>query len=142
MKKDIKISDNGDLDIDSTVINAGTEDQQILRDFANTLDESSIRQSMYVRLKTNLQEFFLHPDVGNDLAKLIGKRNTRENAERGRLYIINAIVNKNYIDKSELEVNAIPIDSSTIVYSIQVKSNDNINFTLEVDLDKGIRRLI
>lgn len=138
--KDITLSATGDLEI----IEKLDEEDNVLKDFSliSNVDEAS--QLINTRLKTNLKEFFLHPNIGNGLVNIIGKRNTRETAEIGKTYIIDSIIKENYIQPKDIEISYMPTDERTLIYIIKILI-DNFNYVsvvLEVDLQEGIRRVL
>lgn len=139
-KKDIAITDNGEL---ATTISHDEEGNE-LKDLSLVFNTGAVKQSVNVRLKTNIREFLLHPNVGNELSNIVGERNTRETAELGRQYLINAITKYNYIERETLSITAIPSDEKTIIYTIQIynEPHNSISFVLEIDLEDGIRRVI
>lgn len=139
-KKDIEFTETGDLLIGSVM----GADGNILRDFSVVTDQYAVKQSIEVRLKTQLKEFFLHQDIGSELINIIGERNTRENAIRGKNYIISAIVKKNYLTSEQINIETIPVSTDRIAYVINVtyQKYPTIKLVLEVDLQDGIRRIL
>lgn len=133
-KVDLGMTDNGDF---MTITNNG------LTDFSLVSDEHAIKQSVDFRLKTNIRELFLHPEVGNELIEIIGKRNTRETAQEGINYIIKAISLNNYIPREQVIVEAIPTETNKIVFIVNIDYREIKAFkiVLEVDLQEGIRRV-
>jgi phage baseplate assembly protein W len=138
IKKDIAIDGLGDIKIGSYA----DSDNILQKDFSSVKGSNSIEQTVRIRLKTRLEEFFLHPEVGCELNEIIGKRNTKENAEKGRIFIYNAIKTESYIDESQIEVKAFPVDANKIVYSININNEEEVVFALELDLEEGTRRLV
>lgn len=138
IKKDIAIDGLGDIKIGSY-----TDSSKVVqKDFSSVTGSKAIEQTVKVRLKTRLEEFFLHPEIGCELNEIIGRRNTKENAERGRLFIYKAIKTQSYIDESQIEVKAFPVDANKIVYSININNEEEVVFALELDLEEGTRRLV
>jgi phage baseplate assembly protein W len=135
---DIALTDDGDIILGS-ILDGEIENTDIA--LVSGVDHAT--QSINFRLRTNLRELFMHEEIGNELIEVIGKTNTRETAEQGKRYIINAITKNNFIAEDEVEVTAIPVDVNTIVYSIAVTPDNygTIIIVLEVDLKNGIRRV-
>ena len=103
---------------------------------------SALRQGIETRLKTELGDLFMHPGFGNNLKEMIGKRNTRKVAEEGKRAIINCLTYGGFIDPGDLSVAAIPTDENTILYHVEVFTENYVvyKFDLICDLENGIRR--
>lgn len=102
-----------------------------------------LRQQIEARLKTDLGDYLPHPRLGNTLRNLIGKRNTRQTAEEGRLSIINCLTYGGLINPADLSVTAIPVDERNILYHIEVRNGTYVVYKADLlcNLDKGIRRM-
>ena len=139
-KIDIGINDIGDLIISTRTDSDGNE----ITDISLVNEDYAVRQSVMFRLKTNLNELFMHPYIGNKLLEIIGHKNTRETAELGKRFLLDTIVKYNYINEQDVAIEAIPIDENTIIYTIQISDTPYsiINFVLELDLQDGVRRVI
>lgn len=138
---DLAVSDEGDLIIYHKEDKDGKEHGQL------TLVKGSeeVLQSVNIRLRTNLFEFFMHPDIGNQLLEIVGQRNTRETAERGRRYLISTILRHNKVIKEEhLVITVTPLDTNTLLYIIKIADGlfSSIDMMLELDLQQGIRRVV
>lgn len=127
---DIALSEDGDLILDP--------DNDIA--IVNSID--AFAQEIEFRLKTDKRDMFLHSEFGNELKEQIGQRNTREVAERGRADIISCLTYGGLIDPLDLLVVAIPVDSNTLMYHIEVRNNNYTAYKTDLicDLENGIRR--
>lgn len=139
-QKDIAFTPEGDLHTVEYLDESGT----LLKDFMGVTGEDHVRQSVLIRLKTNLKEFLLHPQIGNQLNEIIGKRNTRETAELGRAFLHRAILRENFIAEQDLSIETLPSDANAILYIVKVSTgwNETVTMILEMDLQEGIRRLV
>jgi hypothetical protein len=139
-KTDMAIDSDGDLIITSITDENGI----VYKDLGLASNMSELEQFTATRLKTKLGEFLLHPDIGNRLEDIIGKRNTEETAEEGKQYILSAITNQSYIDPADVNITPVPISLYKIAYIIEIDSLPyaGINMTLEIDLQNGTRRII
>lgn len=139
-KIDIGINDIGDLAISTRTDLDGNE----ITDISLVSGDYAVRQSVMFRLKTNLNELFMHPYIGNKLLEIIGRKNTRETAELGKRFLLDTIVRYNYINEQDVEIEAIPMDENTIIYTIQIIDTPYsiVSFVLELDLHDGVRRVI
>lgn len=140
VKRDIQINKDGQLvtrgysrENDEELIDLGTVDRQL-----------SVSQSIAIRLKTHLEEFTMHPQIGNELMKILGERNTRETANLGKNLLINTIIKDNYINESDLSIEVIPMSETMLLFTInaQVGPFTYVTMLLELDLVSGIRRVI
>lgn len=138
--KDIAFTAEGDLH----TIEYEAPDGTLLKDFMGIAGEDHIRQSAIIRLKTNMREFLLHPQIGSQLGEIIGKRNTRETAEQGRIFLNRAILRENFILEQDVSIQTLPSDANAILYIIKINTgwNETVTMILEMDLQEGIRRLV
>lgn len=128
---DLTLSADGDLVI------GPAEDLYIIK---NT---GALRQGIEVRIKTEMADLFLHPKFGNKLKDMIGKRNTKQVAEEGKQYIAICLSYDGFINPGDLNIAAIPLDSTSILYHIEVTNESYViyKFDLVCDLENGIRRI-
>lgn len=128
---DIALSKDGDLIIDTS------------KDVRMARSVEALEQGINFRINTDLRDMFMHPGLGNKLKELVGKRNTREVAESGRADIVSCLTYGEFIDPNDLMVVALPIDSSNILYHVEIYNDTYVvyKFDLMCDLENGIRRI-
>ncbi len=145
---DLAITQDGDLLLGPPLL--GDQGEPIPDENGNDIidldivyNESGLSQAIEFRLKTELGDLYLHPQIGSNLYQLIGRKNIREIAEAGKEMIITALTYDRLISKESLSIIPIPLDIDEIIYHIQVVMdgsvvyNQNFNFNIE----EGIRRV-
>lgn len=139
-KTDFLITKDGDLITHNRV----SSDGNVLTDLALVKEREQSLQSIDIRLKSKIKDFVLHPEIGNALMDIVGKRSNKDTAEIGKRYIVSAITDKNYIGAEHIEVSYIPLSNSKITYIIKVltDSKESFNVVLELDLKNGFRRVV
>jgi hypothetical protein len=139
--KDLAFSDDGDLVVEKIT----TETGEVKTTLLTVRGKDELLQNISNRIKTNLMELFLHEDYGNRLMKMVGKRNTRENAERGRQFLIDTILRNNEVlIEDHLEVIATTTGPEEILYIIRIQTTpfSTVDMVIELNLLEGVRRII
>jgi hypothetical protein len=95
----------------------------------------SFLQEAWTRVKSELGDWKIHPDLGSDLSKLIGEANTASLAESGKVRITTALTKDNFCDAKVLQVRYMPVGNDSILYNIVVnlpflKEEDVLSFSL------------
>lgn len=93
-------------------------------------------QLIHTRLKTELGNWVLYPEIGSDLTDLLGELNTEETARRGISSIYRTLTFDNAFNTNELEVDAIPISHSTILFHVKlIRNNTIVTYAATLDFE-------
>jgi len=103
---DIVVGDNGDL--------------------SDTKAESvrSFYQEVQTRVRSDLKDWQLHPQLGADLSSLMGEPNDKTTAEEGKTRIINALIKDGFCDRNRIKVRYMPVSRHHIYYDIGITLPD------------------
>lgn len=141
--RDIMLTEDGDL----ALVITPTEDNpsEGKTDMSTIRGAEEISQNAMFRIRTNVSELMMHEAFGSRLLDILGKRNTRENAELGKTYLRDAILRDNYvINPDHLEIDAVPISPEEILYVVKILNGllEPIKIVLQLNLKDGIRRVL
>lgn len=154
MQRDFRLTEDGDLQLGSPRVNEAGEllyinrfgeentnaDGELIRDFTLAVSMNSTKQVMSNRLRTDAPDWMHHPTMGGNLSDLVGEPNTRETGERGVALIKEALMYEEFISADVLNVRAVPVSPTTILFYIEIKEDNQIELTypLLFNLEHGI----
>ena len=155
IRRDFRFSEDGDIQLGAPRTNTAGEilyvdafgeestdpsSGQMIRDIALHVEENVLKQTSRNRLKTDAPDWFHHPLLGGNLSDLIGESNTRATGEKGVQLIIDALTYEDYFSLDQLNVRAVPVNASTILFYVEVKETTDIGMEYPVlfDLDSGL----
>ena len=107
---DTKWSLNGDLAIGKDGDIADTS-YDVLR---------SLRQEVRTRVRSSLEDWELHPNLGSDLDEIIGLPNNRDTAETGKARIIESLVRDNFMSEGDIKIKYVPVDRHRLLYILTI----------------------
>lgn len=112
---DLKIDASGDWEIDE-----GTKDLKLTGSTPALSEDiaKTVAQLAYFGLKTDLGDLSIHPEVGNDIAKLMGLPNKPSTAASGEKYIRAALASMSILN--DVSIESWPEDLNTIAYEIKI----------------------
>lgn len=129
MISDIRITDDGDIDIESSTgdiaLTGGDVYEQMVGD-ANTISQIAL-----IALKTEQGDFIKHESLGSLLHTLIGFPNKPATANAGKKFILNAL--KAHGISSKILIESWPEDLNTIGYEVKIGIGGNdemLSFTM------------
>lgn len=112
---DLRWSWNGDLilgqdgDLDDT-----TQHDELL----------SLVQEAKTRIRSNLYDWRLHPELGASLNQIIGEANSFELAELGKARIISALTRDGLLTPQLITVQYMPVDRHHLLYRVKITPPD------------------
>lgn len=136
MKVDFRFTPEGDLEVGSPSVNdlgellyvnlAGdvstdSSEGELIRDIPLQVSYLSDKQVILNRLRTDNPDWVLHPDIGPSLSDLVGLPNVRETGDKGVAAIEESLTYDNFVAKNDLNVRAVPVSSTEILFHITVK---------------------
>lgn len=93
-------------------------------------------QLIKTRLNTENPDWILYPDVGADLTDLLGEMNTPETAQRGIEAIYRALTYDRAFTRSELEVDAVPVSHTTLLFHVKlIRNNTIVTYAATLDFE-------
>ena len=107
---DLFFSNTGDFAVGPDGDLAGTESDMLL----------SFRQECLNRVKSELQDWALHPWLGAGLSVIVGEPNTKSTAEKGKELIENALTMGAFVNSNDVNIKYIPVSNDALVYIIEV----------------------
>lgn len=124
---DLKFSDEGDFVIG--------EDG----DFSLSSGEECLRESVSVRIKTDIGEWGVFPRLGANLSTLIGRKNNRNSLDIGIFNIRSSLVYDNFIPFGSLSITGLPA-GNVIMFIVKIRASDRLDFSIavRVNLESGI----
>lgn len=81
-------------------------------------DAACLGQLAYFALKTDLTDFVLHPELGNEAKKLLGMPNKPKTAELGKDIILRALRAMGITNR--IDIKSWPEDLNTIAYEVSI----------------------
>jgi hypothetical protein len=155
IRRDFRMTDDGDLalgserrDADGNIlyVNRFGEEStdpsqgQTIRDMTVASQKNAIKQVLRNRLMTDAPDWYHYPDMGGNMSDLIGEPNTRATAQLGVDNIMKMITYDNYLSPSDVSVKPIPVDTTTILFYIELQKGNDVNMDYPVlfDLDTGL----
>lgn len=125
---------------DGTVDTEMGSDGKLIRDIyvAEGLDVD--KQIIMNRLQTDSPDWFHHPQMGGNLSDLIGEPNTRETAQRGVNYIMNALTYRGLYNPTQVMVRPVPIGQHQLLFFIEITKlrDDIVRLPLLFNLEHGM----
>lgn len=126
------INDNSDIGI--------TNNPEIgvvpVRDIGMIYSAEGDAQLIQTRLRTENPDWVLYPNLGSTLTDLLGEMNNEETASRGIEMIYNALTYDGAFTRQELEVDAIPISYSTILFHVKlIRNNTIVTYAMTLDFE-------
>ena len=130
---DLYFSSAGDLALDNSNDIASTEGDILL----------SFKQEIFNRVRSEFQDWTLHPWIGAGISDIIGEPNSRETAEIGKEKIMNSLTIGAFVVADDVNIKYMPITHDSIMYTIEIdveptEENDyanSIRITLLLDFD-------
>lgn len=130
---DLFFNSSGDFALDSAGDIASTESDMLL----------SLKQEVYSRLKSDLQDWSLYSWIGAGLNEIIGEPNSRKTAEIGKEKIENALTIGAFLDAEDVNIKYVPVAKDTLMYIIEIAVEptsengytDEIGVTLLLDMN-------
>lgn len=107
---DFYFSSAGDLALDSSGDIASTEGDMLL----------SFKQEVFNRIRSEFQDWALHPWIGAGLNEIIGEPNSRETAEVGKEKIINSLTIGAFVVADDVNIKYMPVTHDSIMYVIKI----------------------
>ena len=107
---DLFFSNAGDLAVGPDGDLAGTESDALL----------SFRQECLNRMKSEFQDWALHPWLGSGLSEIIGEPNTKETAERGSELIENALTMGAFVNSNDVNIKYVPVSNDALIYIVEI----------------------
>lgn len=107
---DLFFSNAGDFAVGPDGDLAGTESDALL----------SFKQECFNRVKSELQDWALHPWLGSGLSEVVGEANSRETAERGKELIENSLTMGAFINPNDVNIKYVPISNDALMYIVEV----------------------
>jgi hypothetical protein len=91
-------------------------------DIADTSHDvlKSLRQEIRTRVRSSLEDWEMHPEIGSDLDEIIGEPNNKQTAERGKNRIIDSLIRDNFMSEMDVKVKYVPVDQNRILYILTV----------------------
>lgn len=116
------MNQDGDIGIttDPLVANAPVRDVEMI--YGAEGDAQLIRS----RLRTENPDWLLYKNIGADLTDLLGEMNTPETAQRGIDAIYRALTYDKAFSRNELEVDAVPVSHTKILFHVKLIRNETI----------------
>ena len=111
---DLRWTWNGDLVIGPTGDLLDTSVHELL----------SFVQEAKTRVRSELYEWKLHPDLGASLSDLIGRPNTRGIANEGKARIIASLSRDGFLAQKYITVRSIPVDRNHLMYRLKIRLPD------------------
>lgn len=91
-------------------------------DIADTSHDvlKSFRQEIRTRVRSALEDWEMHPEIGADLDEIIGEPNNKQTAEKGKSRIIDSLIRDNFMSETDIKVKYVPVDQNRILYILTV----------------------
>jgi hypothetical protein len=91
-------------------------------DIADTSHDvlKSLRQEIRTRVRSSLEDWEMHPEIGADLDEIIGESNNKTTAEKGKNRIIDSLVRGNFMSEGDIKVKYVPVDQNRLLYILTV----------------------
>lgn len=114
-----------------------------MREMAYVIGRDAWKQIIYNRLRTDAPSWYHHPRMGGNLTDLIGEPQTEATGILGVKYIINALTYEGLFTMAQISVRATPINSTEIVFFIDIDIDDGEPYRLPVvfNLDYGLKEV-
>lgn len=115
---DLRITSGGDFVVDEDGDLSLTGDASSR--FSTSEEESVLAAQMaYMSLKTELQDFLIHPYLGNELYKILGLPNKAQTAAMGEKLIMEAL--KAWGVQGKITVEGYPISQQKLRFEIKIE---------------------
>lgn len=107
--RDIQTTDDGDL-----VVGANG-------DFTLASAARTVVQDIVFRIRTEANDFRIHPTLGADIAKYQGQKNSRAVADRIKAAVFKALVADGRFRASTVAVEVVPIEVDEVVLLVAIR---------------------
>ena len=101
-------------------------------------NELRLQQQSQTRLATQRADFICYPNLGADLHKLVGLPNTPDTARFGKTLIMNALTRDNFLQASNIDVQATPTRPDVIQFEIKIYYGSNEYISITIDQLLGV----
>lgn len=120
-------------------IEQGENGKQI-RDISWVYHLDAEKQVIMNRLRTDSPDWYHHPRMGGNLSDLIGEPNTRETAQRGVKYIMDALTYGGLYHYTQLTIRPIPISQSELLFMIDIAKIERniVRLPIVFNLEHGL----
>jgi hypothetical protein len=98
-------------------------------------------QEVQTRLRSDLQDWQVHPHLGASLSDLIGEPNTRAVAQEGEARMKSALARDGFCNLSLIQIRYVPVDRHQILYNIRIslpglEDDERLKFSLLFDTNE------
>lgn len=109
-----------------------------VKDISLVSDNTADKQNVYCRLMTQNPEWFHHLRIGANLSELVGRINNQESANIGIANISRSLSYDSFLNESEYEIKATPVNKNTVLFIINIYKDINYKFFATLDYENGI----
>lgn len=127
MRKDIRLTEDGDISIGPT------------GDIDLSYGDDCLIDQIRFRLLTQIGDNLLFPMMGADLETLIGLDNIQSTGTKAENLIRSALIHDQFLAESDINMlRAVPMDANTIAIFLTIKGLEgNIDLIIPIDLKAG-----
>lgn len=161
-KIDFAMTPDGDLslgspklDIDNQILYYHTDGTESINQYKNGVEGKPTKDMSYVigreawkqiimnRLRTDAPDWYHHPRMGANMTDLIGEPNSRETADIGAQYIMDALTYYGLFQITQINIRPVPINNQEIVFYVSVNIDDGEPFRLPIlfNLNYGLKEV-
>lgn len=94
-------------------------------------------QQAYIRLKTEIGDYLLYPQLGANLERLIGEPQSQSTGELGKAIIMKALTRDSVLSSYPIDVKAIPMSFQSIRFDVFITVNRRTELILSITQDLG-----
>jgi len=80
----------------------------------------SFLQEVQTRIRSDLYDWALQPQIGSGLSEIVGEPNNKETAESGKAMIIASLTKDGFVENERIRVRYMPISRHTIFYNVLI----------------------